>query len=137
MLVLDDIPRGKRASAGELGRKAQSGSQPVVDDPRALRCRSCGTPITHPDALFAMRHASAVQVFPNPAGIVYEVLTARYAAGLILSGPPTTEFTWFAGYAWQVASCARCGVHLGWRYTAVHGGEPPLFYGLLRQRLTD
>ncbi len=136
MQVLD--PTGsKRAPAEQRGRKAQAASLPLIDDPRALRCRSCSAPITHPDALFAMRHGSPFQVFPNPAGLVYELLTARYAVGLSFTGPPTEEFTWFAGYTWQVASCARCGVHLGWRYTAVTADEPPLFYGLLRQRLTE
>jgi hypothetical protein len=93
--------------------------------------------ITYPEALFAMRNTSPVQVFPNPAGILHEIVTARYAVGLTSVGDKTAEFTWFAGYAWQVTCCARCGVHLGWRYTALAGSDPAVFYGLLRQQLQE
>lgn len=134
MLTLDPERDRRRP---EAAHDRQRELRHVADDPLALRCRGCRVVITHPDSLFPMRHTSAVQVFPNPAGIVHEILTARYATGLILWGEPTREFTWFTGYAWQVASCARCGAHLGWRYSATDGTEPTIFYGLLRQRLTE
>jgi hypothetical protein len=35
------------------------------------------------------------------------------------SSEASTLFTWFEGYAWQVASCAGCGTHLGWRFVSV------------------
>ena len=40
-------------------------------------------------------------------------------------GVPTTDFTWFAGCAWEFLHCAGCGVHLGWRYT---GGAVAEFF---------
>jgi len=116
---------------------SQQGPQRVSDEPRVLRCRRCRSAITHPEALFAMRHTSPIQVFPNPAGILYEIWTARHATGLTLWGSPTPAFTWFVGYAWQVASCARCGVHLGWCYSSLQGEEPAIFYGLLCQQLGE
>ena len=134
MLALD--PDGDPRRPGNA-----PGSQPrpqrVAEPPRVLRCRSCKSVITHPEALFAMRHTSPAQVFPNPAGILYEIWTARQATGLTLWGSPTPEYTWFVGYAWQVATCARCGVHLGWCYSSIHGEEPAIFYGLLCQRLEE
>jgi hypothetical protein len=43
------------------------------------------------------------------------------------------DFTWFAGYAWAVAQCGRCGMHLGWRLrSGVH-----VFHGLVRDRLVE
>jgi len=37
-------------------------------------------------------------------------------ASVWLQGRPTTEFSWFEGYSWQVAVCSECGEHLGWRF---------------------
>jgi peptide methionine sulfoxide reductase MsrB len=41
------------------------------------------------------------------------------------------EFTWFAGYAWQVGICGNCDAHLGWIFTS----DPHRFYGLILERL--
>ena len=30
----------------------------------------------------------------------------------------TVEDSWFPGYGWRIASCAICGNHLGWLFTA-------------------
>ena len=60
-----------------------------------------------------------------------KILMLSDAHGLAFVSEPTTEFTWFAGYAWTVVACGRCGAHLGWRYDAVDGAHPVRFYGLL------
>ncbi len=75
------------------------------------------------------------QVFVNPHGLVYELVTLRRAIHVVGIGRPTTEFTWFPGYAWQVVACARCAAHLGWEYRAIAGSSPPSFYGLIRSEL--
>ena len=41
---------------------------------------------------------------------------------VLLHGLPTTDWSWFEGYSWQIAVCARCYAHLGWRY--VWAGPP-------------
>jgi hypothetical protein len=69
--------------------------------------------------------------FFNPAGIVYEVGCFRQAVGCIASGPPSAEFTWFAGHLWRIALCRRCRTHLGWHFTS--GDES--FFGLILPRL--
>lgn len=34
-------------------------------------------------------------------------------------GRPSTQDTWFPGYAWTIMCCSRCFGHLGWKYTWV------------------
>jgi hypothetical protein len=76
--------------------------------------------------------ASAVSshVFVNPSGQSFRIFTARsvVAGAVEAHGPPTLEFTWFAGFAWEAAECAACGEHLGWRYSRPSGGAG--FWGL-------
>jgi len=77
------------------------------------------------------------QAFVNPAGFLHEVVTVTWAENLVVAGPATTEFTWFPGYAWEIAWCGRCGEHLGWRFTALADGEPRLFWGLRRDAIFE
>ena len=70
----------------------------------------------------------------NPAGIPCEILTFSRVTHVASADPAdaTEEFTWFDGYAWRLAACAGCGLHLGWRYTAARPDlELREFYGLL------
>ena len=100
---------------------------------RVLRCARCGQGIASERDVFGVGGADAVQVFANPGGWVWEIVTLRDAPGALVHGRPTTEFTWFPGYAWRFAACGRCGQHLGWRYDGPQ--EPPSFFGLIRDRL--
>ena len=34
-----------------------------------------------------------------------------------MRGEPETAHSWFPGFAWTVANCARCHAHVGWRFT--------------------
>jgi hypothetical protein len=36
-----------------------------------------------------------------------------------LTGRPSTQDSWFPGYAWTILYCQRCFNHLGWRFTLV------------------
>jgi len=76
-------------------------------------------------------------VYVNPHGFLHEVLTVRRARNLLVAGPPTTEFTWYPGYAWEIAFCARCRSHVGWSFTATAGGDPPSFWGLRREAIVE
>ncbi len=102
-----------------------------------LRCRDCRALITSREQAFCADGEQPERVFFNPAGLVMRVLTVRHARGLGLVGGRTDDFTWFAGYSWQVAICAACGQHLGWLYEAMGERTPVAFWGLLIERLID
>jgi hypothetical protein len=74
------------------------------------------------------RHEHA---FFNPAGIAFLVRCFSRAPGVTCRGTPDTTFSWFAGYAWQIASCGRCGIHVGWRFSK----DDTSFYALISKRL--
>ena len=84
-----------------------------------------------------MSAAGAAQAFVNPHGFLHEIVTVRYAENLLVGDAPTTEFTWYPGYAWQIAWCARCAAHIGWMFSAVDGSAPVRFWGLRREAIAD
>jgi hypothetical protein len=73
------------------------------------------------------RHEHA---FFNPAGIAFQLRCFQKAPGAMPRGEPTTEFTWFPKFRWQIALCATCRIHLGWLFT--NGSS---FFGLISTRL--
>jgi len=100
---------------------------------KAIRCRGCLVEISDESQVFALSAGSPL--FVNRYGFVHEILTVRSAQNLSSQGEPTQVDTWFAGYSWQIVVCARCGLHLGWRYQALDAPTPPLppwFFGLRR-----
>jgi Yippee zinc-binding/DNA-binding /Mis18, centromere assembly len=105
------------------------------DDERWLCCKSCETLIAQVSAI--LPEGEMPLVFANPHGVVFELVLLGRAQALRLIGSRTEEFTWFQGYAWRVALCGGCGSHLGWRFEAVRGGSPALFFGLLRRELVE
>ncbi len=130
----------------EAGSGAQPGAQrepdarPETDDEGSTRyrCSRCGSLIARAADLFSAAGQDGPRVYVNPHGLVFEIVTLRSAQGLVGVGGATNEHTWFAGYAWQVVCCLGCGVHLGWRFTAVGAGaSPSSFFGLIRSGLVE
>ncbi len=107
------------------------------DDGPVLVCVACETLITRRADAFGLDGEPADRVFFNPAGLVMPITTFRQVRNVAEVGSRTTEFTWFAGYAWTIAVCGACGGQLGWRFDAVGGGRPARFWGLLRARLAE
>ncbi len=99
---------------------------------RVIRCRRCSLPVTTVRERVA-RNGGHLHTMFNPAGIVYEIGCFRTAPGCLPHGPASLEFTWFAGYAWQVVFCVGCAEHLGWFYTAGDDG----FFGLILTKLIE
>lgn len=97
-----------------------------------IRCRKCEQELSDTDALFLIDSDRLTRVFANPHGYLHEIVTVRSARGLTVVGPATTEFTWFAGYAWEIAMCDLCGSHIGWAFNATCDQSPELFWGLRR-----
>jgi hypothetical protein len=118
-------PAGPDPGAAEDGAEA-------IPDEGPLRCAQCLWPVTFPRDRRSVGGAHR-HVFANPHGLVFEIGCFARAPGCVPVGPDTPDFSWFPGTTWQVASCARCGLHLGWRYE----GHPELdrFHGLILPRL--
>ena len=96
---------------------------------QALLCAACSAAITDEKQAIEVG-GSHHHTFFNPAGIVFELRCFQQAAGAIAQGDLSTEFTWFAGFQWQVALCSSCKTHLGWHFTSAQS-----FYGLIKDRL--
>lgn len=96
-----------------------------------LCCVSCGKRITHDDQRLPIRGRHEHR-FRNPHGLSFNIGCFASAPGCGQIGTATSDWTWFPGYAWEIALCLGCGAHLGWRYTSRDGD---LFYGLILDRL--
>lgn len=108
------------------------GSDLDADEATPLRCVACRHPITDTRARIAV-NGDHRHVCVNPSGIPYDIACFREAPGLRVLGPRTEAFTWFEGWAWQLAECSGCGAHLGWWFSR---GEAS-FAGLIDRRLTE
>ena len=129
--------KGNRPGDVSATPGSQSASDFAVAVDRGIFCARCATRVSHPDAVFRMDPRGPVAAFANPAGFLRRIVTVRVAESLTFAGDPTTNFTWFPGYAWTVALCATCGGHLGWRYDAVSGATPLRFYGLVTEAVHE
>jgi hypothetical protein len=97
-----------------------------------LVCCGCGCRVAQARARIEvnLEHAHA---FINPSGVIYRVGCFATAPGVLAWGEPTHYYSWFAGFAWQVAACRGCGEHLGWAYQ----GSGPGFVALILDRLVE
>ncbi|HVO28258.1 MAG TPA: cereblon family protein [Candidatus Margulisiibacteriota bacterium] len=97
---------------------------------RRIVCASCGHAITTERQRIEMagRHEHRCV---NPDGVIFHIGCFRYAPGCVIRGVPTTEFTWFPGYAWSYALCDGCATLLGWYYQS----NDAAFFGLILNRL--
>jgi hypothetical protein len=99
---------------------------------RVLACAGCLQPVTTSAARIEVGGCHEHR-FTNPAGFQFHIGCFSTAAGCAASGEPSTFFTWFPGYAWQVETCARCRAHLGWLFASA----AQRFHGLILDRLLE
>jgi len=52
--------------------------------------------------------------FVNPAGVQHHLGCFATAPGCVHVGATESAFSWFPGWTWQIAVCARCHTHMGW-----------------------
>jgi hypothetical protein len=97
-----------------------------------LYCKGCQTKITNENQIIVMGGKNQ-QTFFNPTGMVFQISCFKEAPGCQTVGLPSSDFSWFSGYKWQIAHCHHCLTHLGWFFT--HPQNPP-FFGLILARLT-
>jgi hypothetical protein len=110
----------------------------LVSEDAVLRCASCGVHWASGEDVVA---SGATDAFVNAHGYVHDMCTVSTARNLFVQGRPTAQDSWFAGHAWQIASCRACLAHAGWLFTAVpHATElphlPAAFWGLRRGAFT-
>jgi hypothetical protein len=136
-----NTPWASRSSGASFGKDKRHERDPSGqwqthdDDQDWWVCRTCRNPIARRSARFDP--GGGPQVFSNPHGVVFEIVTVQGAQGLLDVGPASTEFSWFSQHAWRVVCCSRCLTHLGWHYTLVGTGSPPSFYGLIVAELAE
>jgi hypothetical protein len=94
-------------------------------------CRHCRHKLTRPDHRTSI-NGSHTHAFANPSGIVFEIACFSTAQGYSFMGPTSTEFAWFAGYAWRIIICASCLTHLGWYFSSMSGGG---FFALIVDKI--
>ena len=105
---------------------------PEADRGRVLACARCARPITTTAARVEVGGAHQ-HTFVNPHGFAFHIGCFSTVTGCAVSGEPSTFWTWFPGYAWQVEGCRTCDTHLGWRF--VSNGHA--FHGLILDRLVE
>ncbi len=96
----------------------------------SLRCAACDHAITERGYRTEMMGAHE-HTFVNPGGFAYAIGCYAAAPGCAYAGSPETAFSWFPGWSWQIAVCARCRAHLGWIYRL--SGQQ--FHGLITAAL--
>ncbi|KAK0168100.1 hypothetical protein PV327_001934 [Microctonus hyperodae] len=101
-------------------------------------CKTCRSQIAKQTDVFPMNQEGIQSAYVNPHGAIHETVTLSHAQCLnLVPGPPSTDYSWFPGYAWTIASCATCYTHMGWIFTATRSDlKPKSFWGLLRTALT-
>jgi len=104
----------------------------------AIACKHCGFEISTPAHLLNMSTEGTLGTYVNAYGHIHETLTVkRLTRGVAMDpAPPSTQQSWFPGYAWTIIYCANCRSHIGWKYTAVGKDlRPNVFWGLRRPAL--
>lgn len=118
-----------------FGQREQGQAQhvePIAKRRKLLLCLQCQGPITWADARIDVK-GSHLHSFFNPHGIIFHIGCFSEAPGCAPASLPSSEFTWFPGYSWQVAHCGNCHEHLGWAFQGEHGS----FHGLILNRLVE
>ena len=117
-------PAGGHESQDQVGPREKTGG--------VLVCAGCLHAITTATARIEMA-GSHSHTFSNPHGFVFHIACFGTAPGCEAGSDPSTEFSWFPGYSWQIAVCRGCGEHLGWLFA---GGDTH-FHGLIVDRLAE
>uniref|UniRef100_A0A1Q3G4B2 Putative atp-dependent protease pil n=1 Tax=Culex tarsalis TaxID=7177 RepID=A0A1Q3G4B2_CULTA len=105
----------------------------ILDFTCGFCCKKCDRRIANYVDMFAMSQQGIAGSYCNPSGFVHETLTVNrtIAKSTRTTTKASTDFSWFPGYAWQIAVCNGCNGHVGWKFAATRRGyKPRKFYGL-------
>jgi hypothetical protein len=126
-------PAEKRDYGQPSDPVAEEVEEKAPEEEKYILCRQCQQVITSPADRISVQ-GSHQHTFANPHGIVFEIGCFKTVVGMGYAGSASDEFSWFAGYRWQVGFCAMCLTHLGWLFIANSGDS---FNGLILDRLLE
>uniref|UniRef100_A0A8C2UXT8 Protein cereblon n=1 Tax=Chinchilla lanigera TaxID=34839 RepID=A0A8C2UXT8_CHILA len=135
-LPIDDVLRIQLLKIGSAIQRLRC-ELDIMNKCTSLCCKQCQeTEITTKNEIFSLSLCGPMAAYVNPHGYVHETLTVYKASNLNLTSRPSTEHSWFPGYAWTVAQCRICASHIGWKFTATKKDmSPQKFWGLTRSAL--
>ncbi|XP_054717649.1 protein cereblon-like isoform X2 [Uloborus diversus] len=134
-LPLDDTQRLALLSINEVTHRLKLELK-ILEECSVLCCKDCNRIIAHRDQIFSMSLQGPQGTYVNPNGYVHEAITVHKAKNLLVSGRPSTEQSWFPGYAWTIAECEQCHCHMGWKFTSVKKNlKPSKFWALCRSAI--
>jgi hypothetical protein len=119
---------------GLLPQEHLPSMEPETDFPgrRVLVCARCSAIVTSKE-FERLVGGHEEHSFVNPHGYPYRIRCYSHTTSLKHDGELCELWSWFPGYAWQIANCAGCSLHLGWRFVA----EGDRFWGLILSRLLE
>ena len=100
-----------------------------------IRCAWCRQELSDTASIFSLWGQSTHSAFANPNGQLKVVITFQQVRNYLADSYVTDDFTWFAGYSWQIIYCNTCKAHIGWKYHSIENRKPAMFYGLLEKAL--
>ena len=108
----------------------------VQDDPEEQTdaqwvCAACQCTVAWASAACVV-NGQHTHRFMNPHGFVFDILCFREVLACRDEGPPSTEHSWFPGFAWTITQCGGCDAQLGW---AFESDAAPRFWGLIENRI--
>ncbi len=104
------------------------------EEEEKLYCAKCGRLITKGTWRISMSGGHE-HTFFNPSGMIFKLFCFKEAPGVRGQGAPSSEFTWFKGYKWQVVHCASCSKQMGWRFMGSRA--PRVFFALIQSKLIN
>ena len=110
--------------------QADDQAEDIPGDPEFWHCRECHHPITRKATRIEV-NGQHRHICMNPHGYVYQIGCFSQAPGCKYASQPTTDFSWFSGYAWQIVVCEQCQTMLGWGFR----GPDSRFWGLILTQL--
>ncbi|XP_075570489.1 protein cereblon isoform X3 [Pelecanus crispus] len=135
-LPIDDALRIQLLKIGSAVQRLRC-ELDIMNKCTSLCCKQCqDTEITTKNEIFSLSLCGPMAAYVNPHGYIHETLTVYKACNLNLNGRPSTDHSWFPGYAWTIAQCRICANHMGWKFTATKKDmSPQKFWGLTRSAL--
>jgi hypothetical protein len=131
--MLDNIVlfRDFEKSINRKSNQVEDSDTESISEEKNLYCAACNLKITNENQKTTMR-GKTEHTFFNPQGNVFHIGCFKEAPGCRAVGAPSSEFSWFSGYDWQIVCCSSCHEHLGWLFLQ---GLESYFFGLILVRL--